>query len=138
VFGPDAAAAGDEAAVEDGGVVGGHAAVVVGAVGIDEPHLANWIAEPEEGAHRAEHRRRRVAVDDQPAAVNLAVEAPMGEGKQAQLAEPNRAAEQPSWDESIQVRKAKRGKRNARQRRREARRALLNLPPPDPGESMRG
>jgi hypothetical protein len=95
VFGPDAIAAGDEAAVEGGGVVGFHAAVVVGAAGVDEAHLSDRIAQREEPAHRHQHRRGSVAVDDQAPAVDVAVEAPVADGQQAQSVEANGTATVP-------------------------------------------
>ncbi|HEY6551017.1 MAG TPA: GlsB/YeaQ/YmgE family stress response membrane protein [Solirubrobacterales bacterium] len=95
VFGPDAAAAGDGAAVEGRGVVGRHAAVVVGAVGIDQVHLADREAQPVERAHRLQHCRGGVAVDDQPAPVGPPVEPPVADPEQAQICKANRAATMP-------------------------------------------
>ena len=83
VHGP-APGAGDETAVEGRGVVGRHRAPVVGAVAVDQLHAPDRVPDPVEAPHHREHRLVLGPVDDQPAVMGLAVEAPVAQLEQAQ------------------------------------------------------
>src|SRR4030095_8434216 len=80
------------AAVEAGGVVGRHGAVVVGPVGVDQTEALDRVAGLEQLAQHDQDPAGVVAVHDQLALVDAPVEAPVVGPEQPQLSRADRAA----------------------------------------------
>jgi hypothetical protein len=94
VLGPRRAAL-DPAAIERGRVVRGHRAVVVSSVAVDEFHALDRKPDAKEDAKDAPDGPRLILVDDELAAMGLAVEAPVGERDEAKVLERKRATGTP-------------------------------------------
>src|SRR3990172_1412178 len=82
----------DVAAVERGGVVRLDRAKVAGPVDVDRHHAPDREAGLVEPAHHRQHRAGNVSVDDEPAGMHPAVEAPVTRRDDPELVEPDRAA----------------------------------------------